>query len=70
VQLGPFGNRQEAVALSGELLADGYHAYITPDRPYRVQVGAFSRREMAERLAAELKTKAYANVQVIAPAPR
>jgi cell division septation protein DedD len=69
VQIGPFSTRQEAVGLSGQLLADGYHAYITSDRPYRVQVGAFSRREAADRLAAELKGRDYADVKVVAPTP-
>lgn len=67
VHVGPFATRQEAVAASGKLLAEGYPTYVAADRPYRVQVGAFSRRESAERLVAELRSRNYTNVHLVEP---
>lgn len=65
--MGPFTTRQEAVAASANLRADGYTTYVTADRPYRVQVGAFSSRDLAARLVQELRAKGHSSAQLVEP---
>jgi len=58
VQLGSFGNRDNAARLVGAVRAQGFAAYMdqsTGDRRlYRVRVGPVADRAAAERLAAQL----------------
>jgi len=45
-----------------ELKAKGYSAFISSTDLHRVQMGAFSAKNNAERLAEELKAKGYSAI--------
>jgi len=64
VQAGVFEDPDNAQALAGRLVEQGFSAAITTERSgdrvrYRVQVGAFKDRERAARLAEELQNKGF-----------
>jgi DedD protein len=72
VQLGSFGNRDNAEKLQRELKTQGFSVYTSsqglgPALRYRVRVGPLADRESAERIAAKLKALKYAS-SIVPPA--
>ncbi|MCL6590988.1 MAG: SPOR domain-containing protein [Firmicutes bacterium] len=59
VRVGPYADRTQAVAASGQLKNLGYPVFVGPNPPFAVQVGAFSTQSNAEKLKAELTAKGY-----------
>ncbi|HEX3043509.1 MAG TPA: SPOR domain-containing protein [Bacillota bacterium] len=59
VRVGPYADRTQAVAASGQLKNLGYPVFVGPNPPFAVQVGAFSTQSNAEKLKTELTSKGY-----------
>jgi cell division septation protein DedD len=59
VRVGPYADRNQAVAASGQLKNLGYPVFVGPNPPFAVQVGAFSTQSNADKLKAELTAKGY-----------
>jgi hypothetical protein len=55
VQVAAYSTRDAAEQLARRLAARGFGARVTAERPFRVRIGRFSKREDAVRLAATLK---------------
>ncbi len=59
VRVGPYPNRNDALAASEQLESLGYPVYVGNNPPFAVQVGAFGSQNNAERLKSELSGKGY-----------
>jgi cell division septation protein DedD len=59
VRVGPYADRNQAVAASGQLKTLGYPAFVGLNTPFAVQVGAFSTQTNADKLKADLTAKGY-----------
>lgn len=60
VQIGAFGNRQNAERLETRAKQAGFNTFIKPENGlFKVQIGAFGNRQNAERLANEAKAKGF-----------
>ena len=59
VRVGPYQNRNEAIAASQQLASLGYPVYVGNNPPFAVQVGAFSAKTNADNLKGELTGKGY-----------
>ncbi len=59
VRVGPYNNRNEAVAASQQLESLGYPVYVSNNPPFAVQVGAFGSQVNADHLKTELTGKGY-----------
>jgi hypothetical protein len=59
VRVGPYPQRELAVNASLKLQQLGYPVLVGKNPPFAVQVGAFSTKQNAEKLKAELKDKGY-----------
>ncbi|MCK8827873.1 SPOR domain-containing protein [Natroniella acetigena] len=59
VQVGAFGEEENAQGLVRDLEIKGFTAYITSENPYRVQVGAFREKAAAEQLGDELEKSGF-----------
>lgn len=59
VRVGPYANRNQAVAASTQLETLGYPVYVGKNPPFAVQVGAFATQNNADRLKEELVGKGY-----------
>ena len=59
VRVGPYSNRNDALAASNQLESLGYPVYVSNNPPFAVQVGAFGAQNNAERLKSELSGKGY-----------
>ena len=55
VQVAAYGSKDAAEQLAKRLGARGYTARVTGEKPYRVRIGRFAKREDAVRLAETLK---------------
>lgn len=62
VRVGAYQARPEAMEMAKKLQAAGYPTYITTERPYRIQVGAFKDQKAAKALVDELVSKGFAQV--------
>ncbi len=59
VRVGPYSNRNQALAASTQLQSLGYPVYVGNDPPFAVQVGAFATQVNADKLKDELAGKGY-----------
>lgn len=59
VRVGPYSNRNDALAASDQLESLGYPVYVSNNPPFAVQVGAFGSQNNADRLKSELSGKGY-----------
>lgn len=59
VRVGPYSQRNDALAASKQLESLGYPVYVGKNPPFAVQVGAFGSQTNAERLKSELDVKGY-----------
>ena len=59
VRVGPYANRDQAVAASEQLQSLGYPVYVGNNPPFAVQVGAFSAQINADRVKTDLTSKGY-----------
>lgn len=68
-QVGAFAIRADAERTAQRLIARGYEARVTGERPYRVRIGRFARRADATALVAKLKAERIAAFLVEAERP-
>jgi len=59
VRVGPYADRNQALAASTQLQSLGYPVYVGNTPPFAVQVGAFSTQVNADKLKSELAGKGY-----------
>jgi cell division septation protein DedD len=59
VRVGPYPNRDQALAASTQLQSLGYPVYVGNSPPFAVQVGAFATQTNADRLKNELTGRGY-----------
>lgn len=59
VRVGPYADRNQALAASTQLQSLGYPVYVGNTPPYAVQVGAFATQVNADKLKSELAGKGY-----------
>jgi hypothetical protein len=59
VRVGPYPNRNQALAASTQLQSLGYPVYVGNTPPFAVQVGAFATQVNADKLKTELAGKGY-----------
>jgi cell division septation protein DedD len=59
VRVGPYPDRNQALAASTQLQSLGYPVYVGNTPPFAVQVGAFSTQVNADKLKSELAGKGY-----------
>ena len=59
VRVGPYSNRNQALAASTQLNSLGYPVYVGKEPPFAVQVGAFATQANADKLKDELASKGY-----------
>jgi cell division septation protein DedD len=59
VRVGPYADRNQALAASTQLQSLGYPVYVGNTPPFAVQVGAFSTQINADKLKTELAGKGY-----------
>lgn len=59
VRVGPYSNRNQAMAASTQLQSLGYPVYVGNTPPFAVQVGAFATQVNADKLKSELAGKGY-----------
>lgn len=59
VRVGPYSNRDQALAASTQLQSLGYPVYVGNAPPFSVQVGAFATQVNADKLKTDLAGKGY-----------
>lgn len=59
VQVGAFNDYGNALALKKELESNGFQVIITEGIPYKVQLGASTERDEAEKIEDEIETLGY-----------
>jgi cell division protein FtsN len=69
VQVAAFTLEEDAVRLAKRLRDRGYDARVTTEKPFRVRLGRFARRDGAVQLATKLKVAQTAAIVVEAENP-
>jgi hypothetical protein len=68
-QVAAYGARAEAERVAKKLVARGFDARVTPEKPFRVRLGRFARREQAATLVEKLRNQKMTAIVVEAERP-